>query len=103
MIHRFAIAELFGRFLADGDRGNEFRFRHVEPIWPQYERIEFDFAGVANLTDSFANGCFGNMAAEHAGDFRSKVRVLNCDPVVKSILAAAVARGLAEGSGSCVG
>ncbi len=102
MTHRFAIGELLGRFLADGDCGNEFRFRHVEPIWGQYERIEFDFAGVANITDSFANGCFGNMAAEHAADFRAKVRVLNCDPVVKSILGAAAARGLAEGSGSPV-
>lgn len=86
---------LFGSFLADGDRANQFRFREVESVISDAEMIVFDFSGVENMTDSFANACFGNLAANHANDLLAKVRFANCQPTVRAFLQAAVSLGLA--------
>lgn len=90
----FRMVDFFGSFLADGLRSNEFRATKVEPVWSAHDRIVFDFDGVTNMTDSFAFGCFTNLAEEHRDDFLAKVRLKNCDPLIRALLSNAVAMGL---------
>jgi hypothetical protein len=94
MNHEIRMLEHFGPFLADGMLGNQFRSLHVESVWERCDRIAFDFAGVYNMTDSFAFACFGNLAEEHPSDFLSKAVFRNCTDTVKSFISTAVAEGL---------
>jgi len=83
----------FGSFLADGDLGNKFRFCEIDPLFAQPELIIFDFVGVANMTDSFANACFGSLAEDHPNDLLEKVRFTNCSEVIRQSLSAAIWSG----------
>ena len=58
---KIVMRDHFGSFLADGDLGNMFRFCEIDPLFGRPGLIFFDFAGVANMSDSFANACFGNL------------------------------------------
>ena len=90
------MAKRFGSFLGDGDAGNRFRAEEIEPLLDRKEEIVFDFQGVDNLTDSFCNACFANLAAERPDTTKSNVRFVNCSPIVKAFLSSALK--LAEGS-----
>ncbi len=96
MSHTFRMLDLFGSFLADGDTGNRFRFCEVEPRLSKHDAIIFDFEGVRNMTDSFCNACFENLAAEHPLEVREKVRFANCSPLIKDFLGNALANGFAS-------
>lgn len=98
MKQAFHMADLFGSFLADGELGNRFRFSEVETTIAQGRDIVFDFAGVTNMTDSFANGLFANLAADHSRVFADRVEFRNCSDLIRSIVGAALARGLREAS-----
>ena len=96
MSHTFKMLDLFGSFLADGDVGNRFRFCEVEPALSRHEQIIFDFAGVTNMTDSFCNACFENLATEHSAEVRAKVRFQNCSLLIKDFVGSALANGFAN-------
>lgn len=93
MSQTFKMLDLFGSFLADGDVGNRFRFCEVEPALARHEQIVFDFEGVTNMTDSFCNACFENLATEHPAEVRAKVRLQNCSPLIKEFVGSALASG----------
>jgi hypothetical protein len=84
------MAKRFGSFLGDGDAGNSFRCEEIEPLLDREEEIVFDFGGVENLTDSFCNACFANLAAERPDTVKSNVRFINCSPVVQAFLSSAL-------------
>jgi STAS-like domain of unknown function (DUF4325) len=70
---KIVMREHFGSsFLADGDLGNRFRFCQIDPLFAHSEMIIFDFSGIANMSDSFANACFGSLAEDHAQDISRK-------------------------------
>jgi hypothetical protein len=48
------------------------------------------------MTDSFANACFCNLAADHPGDIATRFEFRGCTPLVREIVAAAIDRGLSE-------
>ena len=96
MSRMFQMLDLFGSFLADGDLGNRFRFCEVEPALSRHEQIIFDFEGVTNMTDSFCNACFENLATEHPAEVREKVRFQNCSPLIKDFVGSALASGFAS-------
>jgi hypothetical protein len=98
MKQAFHMADLFGSFLADGELGNRFRFSEIESTIGQGHEIVFDFAGVTNITDSFANGLFANLAADHSAILSDRVEFRNCSELIRSIVGAALARGLREAS-----
>lgn len=93
MSQTFKMLDLFGSFLADGDVGNRFRFCEVEPALAHHKQIVFDFEGVTNMTDSFCNACFENLATEHPAEVRAKVRLQNCSPLIKEFVGSALASG----------
>jgi hypothetical protein len=86
--------ERFGEFLADGDLGNRFRFEEVQPSLDTNDLIVFNFAGVTNMTDSFVNACFANLAAERPEAVLSKVKFESCTEVVRQFISSAVSLGL---------
>ena len=96
MSHTFPMKDLFGTMLADGVKGNEFRMCVVEPALHENDLLVFDFNGVENMTDSFANGCFANFARNHAREIRKRVRFQGCTPLVRDFLCAALSRGFRE-------
>lgn len=98
MSHTFRMLDLFGSFLADGDVGNSFRFCEVEPQLSKQDEIVFDFEGVANMTDSFCNACFENLASQHPAQVQAKVRFKNCSPLIRDFISNAMAQGLAQAS-----
>ncbi|MFV0415585.1 MAG: STAS-like domain-containing protein [Chthoniobacterales bacterium] len=89
--------EHFGAFLGDGDLGNKFRFCEIELLVNKTDQIVFDFEGVTNMTDSFANACFGNLAEDHAFEMASKFRFKNCSPLIRQSLSAALNAGIQRG------
>ncbi|MEO6053340.1 MAG: DUF4325 domain-containing protein [Chthoniobacterales bacterium] len=86
--------EHFGSFLADGDLGNKFRFCEVEPLFNSLDQLVFDFQGVTNMSDSFANACFGTLAEEHSTVVLNKVRFRNCVHGIKQSLECAIGAGI---------
>lgn len=86
--------ERFGEFLADGDLGNRFRFEEVQPALDAHDLIVFDLVGVTNMTDSFVNACFANLAAERPEAVLAKVKFENCTDVVRQFISSAVSLGL---------
>lgn len=85
-----------GDFLADGELANRFRFCEVEPLFGMTDRVVFDFEGIQNITDSFANGLAGNLAELHPETFAQKVRFRNCTLAVRSALEFSISLGLAR-------
>jgi hypothetical protein len=83
-----------GDFLADGHLANKFRFCEIEPLFTMHEQVVFDFQGISNITDSFANGLIGNLAELHPAIFSDKIRFRNCTLAVRSALQLAIALGL---------
>ena len=88
------LVERFGSFLADGDEANKFRFCEVETKFNFGQSVIFDFDGVDNMTDSFANACFGNIAEEHGEKIFELCRFKNCSPLIKDFLGVAIHKGL---------
>lgn len=86
--------KLFGAHLGDGNRGAKFRFCEVEPLLSKGDVIVFDFAGVTNMTDSFANACFGILAQNHSEELGKRLSFKNCSPLVHDFLVAAVSLGM---------
>lgn len=86
---RFTLLDELGSFLADGDLGNRFRFCQVEPAL-RSGCVVFDLKGVTNMTDSFANACFGNLALDHAEKFGDSIRFENCSSLMKDLIDHAV-------------
>lgn len=96
MQKRFQMVRLFGPLLADGQKGNAFRMSTIEPALFIHETIVFDFSGVENMTDSFANGCFANLIRNHRSLIRRRVRFENCSILVRDFVASALSRGERE-------
>ncbi|HEY5792443.1 MAG TPA: STAS-like domain-containing protein [Chthoniobacterales bacterium] len=96
MKQAFQMANLFSSFLADGEIGNRFRFTEVETAFTLGNVVVFDFVGVTNMTDSFANGLFANLMADHPNDFANLIEFKNCSPLIRSLITSAVARGWEE-------
>ncbi|HZS19222.1 MAG TPA: STAS-like domain-containing protein [Candidatus Udaeobacter sp.] len=94
MKHLFRMQEIFGSLLADGTRGAKFRFCEVEPILSRGGTVIFDFSGVDNMTDSFANACFGVLAQSHREELGKRVRFVHHSSLIHDFLAAAISRGL---------
>lgn len=92
----FQMAERFGTFLSDGDVANSFRFTEVEPALAQGHEVIFDFSGVTNMTSSFCNALVASIVAHHVDDFASRIKFINCDPLVKQFIKGAVALGKIE-------
>jgi len=90
------LSDEFGSFAADGVKGNLFRGLRVESVWPAARRIVFDLDGVAGMTDSFAYGLFGNLAAEHGQEMVDRVRFEHATPLVRDMIISAVQAGLEE-------
>jgi STAS-like domain of unknown function (DUF4325) len=88
--------EHFGPFLADGDLGNKFRFCEIDPLFGSLDLIIIDFQGVTNMSDSFANACFGSLAEDHPQAIVEKVRFRNCIPGIKQSLVAAINCGIRQ-------
>lgn len=86
--------EIFGSLLADGTLGAKFRFCEVEPKLSKGDTVVFDFAGVDNMTDSFANACFGVLAQNNRTEFGKRLRFINQSPLIHDFLTAAISRGL---------
>jgi len=84
------LKETFGSFLFDGNEGNRFRFCEIEPKIALNQIVILDFEGVENMTDSFANACFGNLF--HSLDFNleGKVEFRNCSPLVQDFILSAM-------------
>ena len=97
MTHEFKMHDHFGSFLADGDVANSFRFCEVEPKFATCSTIIFDFTNVDNMTDSFANACFGTLAEDHPVEISEKVRFRNCSQLIHDFLASAVSFGRRKG------
>ncbi|MDD4932300.1 MAG: STAS-like domain-containing protein [Methylacidiphilaceae bacterium] len=89
--------ELFGSFLADGDLANAFRFNQVEAETGSGALVVFDFEGVTNMTESFANALFGNLAEDHPFDLVDRVRFQNCSPLIRGFLVSSVSHGIERG------
>ncbi len=96
MTETFKMREIFGSFLADGEAANAFRFSQIESLLGQGRVVVLDFEGVTNMTDSFANACFANLALDHPDAFDSRVIFRNCSSVVQAFLRAAIAFGRSE-------
>jgi hypothetical protein len=96
MRHVIRMAEAFGTHLADGDRGAKFRFCEIEPLLSNGHTITFDFTGVTNMTDSFANACFGVLAQGHPNELGKRIIFRNTSPLVQDFLIAAISQGLAK-------
>jgi hypothetical protein len=95
--------ERFGEFLADGDLGNRFRFDEVQPALDANDLVVFNFAGVTNMTDSFVNACFANLAAERPDAVLAKMKFENCTEVVRQFVSSAVSLGLRMAEETCAG
>lgn len=89
----FPMAEMFGANIADGNLGAKFRFCEIEPLLSAVDQVTFDFSEVTNMTDSFANACFGVLAQTHSEELRAKVRFANCNPLIRDFIVAALAQG----------
>lgn len=87
-----------GDFLADGRLANKFRFSEIEPLFAMQDKVVFDFSGINNITDSFANGLIGNLAELHSDSFMGKVRFRNCTPAVRSAIEFSISLGLSRTS-----
>jgi len=62
------------------------------------ERLTIDFAGVSAMTPSFADECFGKLAERlGANVFRSSVRLVGADEVVRVLVNSVLARRLGAG------
>ncbi len=88
--------ERFGSFLGDGEAANRLRMDEVLPALDECEGIVFDFAGVENMTHSFANACIANLIIDRGTEAKAKLRFINCSDVVKLFLKAALDLGLAH-------
>ncbi len=84
--------EQFGSsVLADGDKGNTFRIVSVEPRLSLGHEVIFDFEGVENMTDSFANACFANLFFTHRDLVGVRIHFKACSPVVRHFILSALA------------
>lgn len=89
MTHTIKVKERFGSFLLDGDQGNEFRFCELEPLITAGNEVILDFEGVTNMTDSFANACFGHLFRHLDFSLKGKLQLVHCSPTVQSFLMSA--------------
>jgi hypothetical protein len=94
MKREFIIADVFGPFCADGSRAAAFRMGEVEPYIHTFEEIVFDFSGVRNINDSFANALISPVVELLAASFRSKIRFKGCTENVRIALTSAVQLGV---------
>ena len=90
------IADEFGEFASNGDDANVFRFTRIEPLLAERKPVTLDFAGVTNLTSSFANGLVATLVANFPETFPDLVRFQNCSPPVKQMLIGAIQTGRRE-------
>ncbi len=89
--------ELFGTFLADGDLANAFRFNEVESKMGIHALVIFNFEGVSNMSESFANALFSGLAEDHPNDLGEKVRFKNCSPLIRGFVISALSQGTERG------
>lgn len=87
------IASSFGAFCADGTRAAAFRMREVDPFLHAYEQFTFNFEGVRNMNDSFANALIAPLVEQLPADYRSRIRFKGCSSVVRLAVASALALG----------
>ena len=91
----FHMQQRFGDFLADGEAANVFRACDVEPKFALGHSVVFDFAGVQNMTDSFAFCLFSNLVGGRA-EFLPRMKFKDCSPLIKSFITAAIRDGLSR-------
>jgi hypothetical protein len=89
MKHTFKLKDQFGSFLSDGEQGNQFRFCEVEPLITAGNKVVLDFEGVTNMTDSFANACFGHLFRHLDFSLEGKLQLVHCTPTIQSFLMSA--------------
>src|SRR5258708_5885254 len=82
----FLMKELFGTFLADGERANAFRFTEVEPAIARGDHVVIDMEGVTNMTDSFGNALFGTLIKNHPELLSRGVEFRNCSPLMRTLI-----------------
>ena len=87
---RIKVKDQFGSFLSNGEEGVRFRYNKIEPKIDQGKLVILDFEGVENMTDSFANACFGSLFRRVNLKTEGKIKFVNCNPVVKSFLISAM-------------
>jgi hypothetical protein len=89
MKHTFKLKDRFGSFLSDGDQGNQFRYCELEPLITAGHEVVLDFEGITNMTDSFANACFGHLFRHLDFSLTGKLQLINCSPTVRCFLMSA--------------
>jgi len=94
MTLQVSMCATFGAFLAGGEQANAFRFTQVEPALARGERVIFDFEGVTNMNDSFANALFGNLIKTHPELLNGRVEFKNCTPLMRELVGIALQAGL---------
>ena len=96
MTTAFAIFDEFGSFASNGDEASIFRFSNIEPALARGESVVMDFAGVTNMTSSFANGLVATLRLHFPAEFSTRVRFRNCCPAVRVLVSAAIDIGRRE-------
>jgi len=86
----FRLKDSFGTYVANGTEADRFRVQNIEPIWEAVDQIILDFTEISSMTHSFANAFIGNLVERHPEDFRSKLRFVNCTPLVKTFIKGAM-------------
>lgn len=83
----------FGKILISRSLG--FAARHIIlDLLRRDQRISFDMSGVNNVSDSFADECFGKLLTEISIDeFKGKTSFINSKPIVHQVVTSAVEAG----------
>ena len=96
MTTTFDLFDEFGAFASNGDQASVFRFSKIEPALARGESVVIDFAGVTNMTSSFANGLVATLRVHFPQAFPTHVRFRNCCPAVRVLVSAAIEIGRRE-------
>ncbi|MCP5535106.1 MAG: STAS-like domain-containing protein [Akkermansiaceae bacterium] len=86
----FKLHDHVGTFAANGTLGDQLRRQEIEPHWEKADKIVLNFVGVSSMTDSFVNAFIGNLVEGHPADFKSKLRFVNCSPLVTTFIKGAL-------------
>lgn len=93
MTLQVSMCATFGAFLAGGEEANAFRFTQIEPALAEGKQVIFDFEGVTNMNDSFANALFGNLIKTHPELLQGGVEFRNCTPLMRQLVGLALQAG----------
>ena len=92
----FSVLDEFGSFCADGETAARFRFERIDPLVETADGINFDFAGVRNMSSSFCNAMLANLISQHGPSVLPKLRFANCRPNVRVLIEGAIDLGMSR-------